>query len=202
MRRTLYLIVVLMLILTACGGDGDSNDATSPPNEPLSDEAATFAAEVDDVLADATPVPLISTAAPVDDSALVVAPPGELVASETEDPEPRGMFDYISMQQEGGRENTVITIEIYNDGRVTLNGAEGRIGLETINQIDETINRLNFFGMQGTLLGSPGGDDIYYYRVSVQRGFQARTISAQDGYIPDEFLSLLAMIRGAGESIQ
>ena len=197
MRRTLVLIMVLVLLLTACGGDEDN--ATSSSNEPVSDEAATFAAEVDDVLTDATLVP---PASPADDSSLVVAPPGVLVASETEDPEPRGMFDYIYMTQEGGRENTVTTIEIYGDGRIVRNSVEGRIGTEAINEIDATINEINFFGMQGTLLGPPGGEDVYYYRLVVQRGFQARTITAQDGYIPNEFLNLLSLIRQVGESIR
>ena len=205
MRYTAYLILILALVMAACGGDnGDSGSPAAPPTntEPLRDEALTFQAEMDAVLTDETALPPLATQTPASESALIIAAPGTLVASETEDPDPRGPFDYIYMQTQGGRENTTVIIEIYSDGRVTRDGMEGRsISPDQIAGLNEAINALNFFGMQGTLLGPSGSEDTYTYRVSIQRGTQARTVNAQDGYMPDEFIQLLGLIRNAGDSV-
>ena len=201
MRYTAYLILILALVMAACGGDNGDSGSPVPSPTPLSDEALTFQAEMVEVLTDETALPPLATQTPASESALVIALPGTLVASETEDPDPRGPFDYIYMQQQGGRENTTIIIEIYGDGRVTRDGMEGRISPDQIAGLNEAINTLNFFGMQGTLLGPPGGEDTYTYRVSIQRGAQARTVNAQDGYMPDEFIQLLGLIRRAGDSV-
>lgn len=161
-------------------------------------DAQTFEAELDEVLTPATPIPPLATATLADENALPIPLPGTLVASETEDPEPPGLFDYISMEQEGGRGGSVILIEIYGDGTVIANGITGQIGPAEILEIDNAINTVNFFGMQGALLGPPGRADGYIYRLAITRNQTTRAINAQEGYMPGEFINLLGLVRQAG----
>ena len=163
-------------------------------------EAATFEAEMDEVLSDATPIPPLPTATLADESALPVPLPGTLVASETEDPEPPLPFDHISMEQESGRGGSTALIEIYGDGRVVANGVTGQISPAEILEIENAINIVNFFGMQGALLGPPGRSEGYIYRLAITRDQKTRAIFAQEGYMPDEFMQLLGLVRQAGNS--
>lgn len=199
MRLQGYLILVFVLILAACGGGSkDTPSADVPAVGDLGPEAATFQAQIDAALTDATPIPTVT---PAGEGALIVPVPGTLVASETQDPEPRGLFDYVSMTQTGGREDITLVIQVYSDGRVIRDGVEGRVESALVAEIDNAINTLNFFGMQGAMLGPPGGADTYRYRVIVKRGFQERAIWAQDGFMPNEFIQLLSLIRDAGDGI-
>ena len=192
-------IFLLVLMLAACGGN-DENTVPVPSSGNLSPEEATFQAQMNEVLTATVAIPLQPTQTSVGEGALVVAQPGTLVASQTEELAPRGVFDYIWMVQEGGQENTTIDITIYSDGRVVKNDVEGNTDAAQVAALDAMINSLNFFGMQGTMLGSSMSADTYRYRVFVQRGFEARLISAQDGYMPQEFIEFLGLIRSVGDA--
>ena len=198
--RTIGILLLVLILLAACGGNDEDTTVPVPSSENLSPEEATFQAQMNEVLTATVAIPLQSTQTPVGDGALVVAQPGTLVASQTEELAPRGVFDYIWMVQEGGQENTTIDITIYSDGRVVKNDVEGNTDAAQVAALDAMINSLNFFGMQGTMLGSSMSADTYRYRVFVQRGFEARLISAQDGYMPQEFIEFLGLIRSVGDA--
>lgn len=154
-----------------------------------------------EVLAGGTAVPLFDPNAS-SEGALPPAGPGTLVASETEDPEPIGPFQLVRLRQQGGRGNITTVIEIYADGRIVRDGEIGTVDAATIGRINQMIDDMGFFSMQGTYIGPPGADDTYTYRVYVDSGDIDRAINAQDGYLPQELTSLLATITNAAANIQ
>jgi hypothetical protein len=251
MRHTWHLMVILLLVLAACGSSPEGELPTRAPAEqpaqpepaevqpetegeptqdpvievdpdfvmptmpPLSaeDEGIDFTPQdlppepeepsFDDLVALAlgTTEPQIRPTQPPPPSggALAIAPPGTLVASETEEPEPGGMFEFIYFQQTGGPANEEIIFQIFPDGRIVSQDRTVTVGQNVIEGLNDKITELNFFGMQGNLMGPPGRDDEYRYRIAVGRNGTERAISAQDRYMPPEFISFLSMIRNAGD---
>jgi hypothetical protein len=208
MRKFWYLILLSAFVLAACGG-GDDNDSTNGDNANVLPTSAATAVDGQGVEDETTfdeiaeqsfvePAPYVpATQTPSSEGALPVPLPGTLVASETEDPNVGLTFDYIFFQQTGGSENTTTVVEIYSDGRVVRDGETFTVSQNVITQLDQMIDSLNFFGLQGTMLGPPGPETSYRYRVGVTRGAETRAINAQDGFIPDEFAAFLGSIRNA-----
>ncbi|PJF21098.1 MAG: hypothetical protein CUN56_12805, partial [Phototrophicales bacterium] len=175
MRHSLILLVAL--ILAACGSGGDepapttvSNTETSSSTQVPPNVTPVGAGITDEDLQTLLP-PVASpfvppTQTPASEGALPVPLPQTLVASETEDPEPGGEFNYIYFRQTGGVNNESIVIEIFGDGLVMYNGIEGRISPEDVANLNQVIDDLNFFGLQGTMLSAaPGRPEVYYYQV-------------------------------------
>ena len=127
--------------------------------------------------------------------------PGTLVASETEEVEPIPDFQQITLTQQGGRNNTVIRIDIYADGRVVWGDQTGFVDANTIAELNQAIRELNFFGLQGTYLGPPSNNDGYTYRIVVNSGVIERAINGQDGFMPAELIRFLGMVRSIGDSV-
>jgi hypothetical protein len=202
MRYALYVIMIFTLLLTACNGGGDDSNGQTSGDAPQDEQTfdPTFEAQIQEEATD-VPLELIPTLTPAGESALVVPLPGTLVASETEDPEPGGIFDSVYLRQEGGQNDIITITEVFSDGRVIRDGVEGLVDQISIMEIDNAINTLNFFGMQGTLMGPPGDDNTYVYRVFVVSGDNERAIMAQDGYMPPEFMALLTLVRQAGDAV-
>jgi hypothetical protein len=253
MRPPWHLMVILLLVLAACGNGQESElptlvpveeptqpepveaqpepqaeptqdpvievdpDFVMPTSPPISaeDEGIDFTPQdlppeaegpvFDDLVAEALGTE-VSEAPPTrqppsGDGALAVAPPGTLVASETEEPEPGGMFEFIYFEQTGGPGNEEIIFQIFPDGRVVSEDRTVTVGQNVIEGLNHQITELNFFGMQGNLMGPPGRADEYRYRIAVGRNGMERAISAQDRYMPPEFISFLSMIRNAGDTL-
>jgi len=71
----------------------------------------------------------------------------------------------------------------------------------TLAQIAQLITDINFFGLQGNFLsGVPAGEDTYRYRLAVVSGEWERAIQAQEGYMPEEIVRLLGLIRQVGDN--
>ncbi|PJF27024.1 MAG: hypothetical protein CUN52_15080 [Phototrophicales bacterium] len=105
------------------------------------------------------------------------------------------------MTQIGGVNNENITIQIYKDGRVTINDRTGVISQENIEELIRHIDALNFFGLQGTFIGPAPRPNEYVYQIFIKRGGQERLLNAQDGYMPIEFASFLGDVRAVAESL-
>jgi hypothetical protein len=208
-----YALCLLIIMVAACSGDTDNSPLPTQANNDTTVEATTvegtpdptieaFEEMVDEVLSppapNLSPTPLIP-----DEGELAIPLPGQLVASETEEPEAiSGPFTYLSLEQTGGPSDVDLMIELYDDGRVLRNGeAIGTVSQEAVANIDQIIRDVNFFGMQGALIGPPGTGEEYRYRLYVERGDEiARTVQAQDGFMPTEVVRLLSSIRGAAEN--
>jgi hypothetical protein len=209
MRHFRYLMIVLLLMLAACGGAEETLPTQVTANgetdviEPPTDGSSSFDEEIDALLSGATPEQVVlPTVDPELEGALPVPLPGTLVASETEEPEPfLGVFTFIYFEQTGGAEDVNIIVEIYGDGRVVSNGRTFQVDQSVIRQLDQMITELNFFGMQGTFLGPPGSPSDYRYRVAIGRGELERAVQAQDGFIPVELTRFLGMIRETGDLV-
>lgn len=203
-------VVVLMslLLLAACGGDdsqggsagdpAETDEASSGQAESQDDEDETLTLDELEARVRATPVPYVSPT-PRFEGGLPVAPPGTLVASETESPLAGEVFDTVTFRQEGGPNNAELTIEISSDGRVVRNDVTTTIPESEVAALNERLAEIKFFGMQGTFLGAVPKEQDYRYQMRVVMGGQQRTINAQASYMPNELKSLFAYVRGLGE---
>ncbi len=221
MRFRLMLGMMLMAVLAACGGGSEDDTqlptraavdaatplpaATVPPEEPVGapdSETDITLEELEEqflppgVLQQPRPSPT-----PVAEGALPVLPPGTLVVSETEDPLAPLLFDYLRFEQRGGPQNLEIILEIYQDGRVVLNGADGFIASAEVEAIDQLLDDLNFFGLQGNYSGPPRSEDEYRYSLFVDVSGRERMIGFREGYIPRQVQRVLSRIRTIGEAI-
>lgn len=211
------LIIVILLTFTACQSGGDAtqqpeeSSATNTPFVPEGTQVGISEVNPDDVpvietliaeeIAAQNPPSFVIPLATTEGEALPVAPVGTLVASKTEDVQAGTGFDYIYMTQTGGASNESIVIEIYGDGRATINDRSGTVSRESIVELVRTIDTLNFFGLQGTFMGPAPRPNEYVYQIYVKRGGMERLINAQDGYMPIEFSSFLGYVRVVAEGL-
>lgn len=211
------LIIVILFTFTACQGGGDATTqpeeslATNTPFVPEGTQVGVSEVNPDDVpvietliaeeIAGQNPTPFAIPLATTEGQELPVPPVGTLVASQTEDLQAGTGFDYIYMTQTGGVNNESIVIEIYSDGRATINDREGMISRENIIELVRNIDALNYFGVQGTFMGPAPRPNEYVYQIYIKRGGAERLINAQDGYMPIEFSSFLGYVRSVAESL-
>lgn len=222
----ILLMMLVALVLAACGAGGGEeetvNNNTPEPAPQSGEPTATLEVFVDEegrefvlpqeegeesveeqigaLVESAQSTPQVrATFTPASEGALDVPLPQTLVASETEEVEPIPDFNRIAFSQQGGG-NTIV-FEILGDGRVVRDGQTYNIGTAQVAALNQAIDELNFFGLQGTFLGPPGAEEAYRYRVSVQAGDIERAITAQDGYIPLELRRFLGLIRDIGDSV-
>lgn len=221
MRR--HLIVLLILILAACGSDDNQQpeqpanptqapaDAVQPPQDAPPEGTAdpdvnvettlSFEELVQDVLGE-PPTPQIFPTVTLSEGALPVPLPGTLVASETEEAQPNpGPFDRITFLQTGGTNDIIISFEITSDGIVERDGQTASVSPDVIQRLDQMIDDLNFMGLQGTFMGPAPNDDVYQYRIAVIDGDSSRAVWSQDGFMPDQYREFLGLIRTVGDSV-
>jgi hypothetical protein len=215
MRHALYVVLILTLMLAGCGG-GDSpptesgptiapvptTDENAPPDPDMDEDLAGAALDFDEVVSRAlhTQEPFVRpSSTPDPDGGLEVPLPRTLVASETQEVEPIGGFQVVTFEQRAEGESSGPMLVIYADGRVSRGGQEGRLEPADIQQLNDAISDLNFFGLQGTFLGPPGGEGTFIYRVAIETETVGRAINAQNGYMPEQLTVFLGLIRSMGE---
>src|SRR5262245_50070075 len=153
MRFRLVMMLAIGLLAAGCTGQ-----PTAAPTQPAGETPATEAA---------TPGLVIVTMAPATElppGGLPVGGVGTLVASETEDPNAGMPFESIQLVRTGGEEGTpMVTININGDGSYTRDATAGVLAPERVQSIIDLIDSVNFFGMQGTLIGPATGSGAYQY---------------------------------------
>lgn len=204
------LIVVMVCLITACQGGGDET-VTNVPSIPEGTQVGVSDVDPENVpiietliaqeVAAQNPTPFAIPLPTTEGEALPVPPVGTLIASRTEDVQAGTGFDYIYMTQTGGASNERIVVEIYDDGRAKFNDREGTVTNENIAELARHLDRLNFFGLQGTFMGPAPRPNEYVYQIYVKRGSVERLINAQDGYMPLEFSTFLGFVRSVAESL-
>ncbi len=183
-----YVVLLIAGLLAACGSP--TTEPTTPPNDQTAPESAT------------TQPPTAEPTLPLPERRIVtdvpLPIPGTLIAAPaTEDPSAGEIFTRILYEQSGGIAGRSLTIEVRGDGTVTRNGAVSTISPAQVEQLNDIINQLNFFGLQGAFTAPGTSADIITYQVTVERAGSERTIVAQDGFIPgplDAFLSVLGTL--------
>ncbi|MGB1286697.1 MAG: hypothetical protein ACPG7F_09215 [Aggregatilineales bacterium] len=188
MRYRLLFLLIPVWILAACDAD------TPAENTPIPATAVPVEA-TEDVPFDNR---VIVTRAPLEEGALEVPPVGVLVASVTEDPEIDLVFDVITLRREGGIDEAPIEIVLNQNGSFTRDGVPGQITPADVTRIDDLIDEINFFGLQGTMMGPAIDEEDYRFVLRVERNGTARSITSQEGYIPPEYQRLLGAIFDVG----
>ncbi|NWF69631.1 MAG: hypothetical protein HXY40_11150 [Chloroflexi bacterium] len=135
-------------------------------------------------------------------AATIVPPqPGVLATvPATEDPEAALVFDSLNFVVTGGGTTTII--DIFSDGRVLRDGVEYRITPEEVTAIDDMLDAVNFFNLQGTFVSAGGQPGAYQYSLSVERAGSVVTLNAEDGLVPRELQELFSLLLQAGLTVQ
>lgn len=205
MRRiTLALLFIGALFLSACGGGGDSTpepQVVIPTEEDIPPERATFEATFESIL-NPPAQPTVAGVSSTQEGALEVALPGTLVASATEDPDAGLIFDKVTFSLQGGGNDAALSIEILQDGTLIRDGVASVLPADAVIELDNMLDTLNYFGIQGTYLGPARDSSIYRYTITVLRGEMERTINAEDGYMPTELQALFAKIVSLGAPVR
>lgn len=210
-RQTLQVCILLLaLMLAACGGEQAPAATDAPPDVPT--EQAALSTEVQEaqpgLLAtpteNTTPRPTLDATQQAEADAAGFVPtlpiplPGTLVASSTEDPDAGLVFDKVTLVVTGGASNVNNVIEVFQNGRVVRNGVTTNVSIEEIIALDTMLDEINFFGLQAAFLGPAPDPNSYRYSLTVLRGLSERLVNAQDGFMPVEFQTLLAKIIALG----
>lgn len=194
MRLRLLILPVLALLLASCGGPA-APTATAPAVEATSESAPSPTPGLLIVTRDAASL----TEEPV--GALPIAAAGTLVASETEDPNAGKPFDSIQMSRIGsGSDETPekIDIVINADGSYTRSGTSGVLTPDRVQALTDMIDKVNFFGLQGNMVGAATGTGVYQYALTITRAGASRTIVSTDGYMPQEYVQLVGAVFAVG----
>jgi hypothetical protein len=173
----------LLLTLAACGGQAS-------PTLPAATTAGDAAASTP-----TTSNVVVVTRPPRDTTAgsLPVEPPGTLVAAETEDPTAGQPFIQLQLVRvRGGEQASRDELLINGDGSFTYNGRFGTATAGQLERINLLIDSVNFFGLQGNMLGPVvENSGTYQYGLTITRATTSRTIASMDGFMPQEYLQLL-----------
>jgi len=145
-----------------------------------------------------------ATLSPIEREVGVLPPPGTLVTvPATEEVEPGAAsvpFASITYEESGGPANTSLRIEIFADGTATRNGDAINVSPAVIADIEQRLDELQFFNIQGQFTVPGAGSDVYEYvvRVELQDG-SAKRLQAQDRSSPPELLRLFSALRQIGQ---
>lgn len=218
MRSTFFAALILVaLLLTACGGETPTPviptaaqlptieilESRPDPNETTAEPGVEVTGEqLPPPTLDATAAAAMSTM-----NAIVITPlppPGTLVVSAMTTQEASAPFSFalIVFIQRGGPDDVTYRTEIRSDGSVIRNGAPLTVAPEAVAVLNDTLNQMNFFNIQGTFTGPGLPDDAYEYslRVDLPDG-SSRTIFAHDGLIPPELIALFVAVEAIDQPL-
>jgi hypothetical protein len=198
MRPYSILPIISVFLLAACGGN-PAPTATQPVVQ-----AGTSA------VVDSSPTP-INTPAPgtplvperIYETGQPTMPiPGTIVmAASTPDPDVGLIFDLIQYRQTGGITGATIEIELRGDGTFTRNGVPGTVAPDQVTFIDNMIDQMHFFDINGVFTAPGTGADVIRYSVTVERAGTSVGIDAQDGLVPPELAQLFSILSSLGEGL-
>lgn len=218
MRRNFALLLTMVLLLAACGGQQTVLPTSAVIDLPTSDPAATSEPTVEgQAAATVTPIGLqASTATPdpglgaagatvefqrfIETDEPPLPQPGSFSTPSTPDPNEGLIFDVILFERTGGPEGEPLTIEVRSDGTVTRDGVASTITPEQVALIDGVLDQVRFFGLQGYFTAPGTSSELYTYRVTVDRAGSSRSIDMQDGLYPQELGQLIALLSSLGAS--
>jgi hypothetical protein len=177
----LAAILLFSLLFAACTPAAPTPTATPPPQMTL--EPGVNPAEV------------ISLT-------IAVPPPGTLIVGSSNVPEggrPTTEFSIVYFSRTGGIAGQELMIEVRRDGTLIRDGETSTLPETTIADIDNRLNLIDFYGIQGIFTG-PLPPDAFLYSLTVDSNVGSRTINAQDGLTPPELADLFGFFAGLGAS--
>lgn len=163
--------LLFILLFAACNPATPTPTATPPPEVTL--EAGT------------NPLGVISLT-------IAVPPPGTLIVGSSNVPEggrPPIEFSTVYFSRTGGIAGQQLLIELRRDGTVIRDGETSSVPETTVADVDNRLNLIDFYGIQGIFTG-PLAPDAFLYSLTVDSNVGSRTISAQDGLTPPELVEL------------
>ena len=177
----LAAILLFSLLFAACTPASPTPTATPPPETTF--EPGTNPADV------------ISLT-------IAVPPPGTLVVGSSNVPEggrPPIEFTIVYFSRTGGIAGQQLLIELRRDGTVIRDGETSTVPETIIADINNRLNLIDFYGIQGIFTG-PLAPDAFLYSLTVDSNVGSRTINAQDGLTPPELADLFNFFVGLGAS--
>ncbi|MEL7234634.1 MAG: hypothetical protein AAGK74_09060 [Chloroflexota bacterium] len=137
---------------------------------------------------------------------VVIPSPGVIVRSATgvaiepgAEPTP-SVFDFVEVARVGGVTDDDIRIRFLNDGNVLINGEPARnIGPQGVNLINERLNEIDFYTINGFFAASVPDPADYQYVITAERGSDGQSIRADDSFIPNELARLVADLLALGQ---
>lgn len=201
MRRNLCLLWIVTLLLAACGGAATppAPTADSSSGSPTTQATSALLAVTPDLTATQAAAPTLAVqerSFGTDEPPLPI--PGTIIAPTTPDPDAGLLFDTILLERTGGLAGEPLTVEVKSDGTITRDGAASTILPDQVTFLDNLIDQLNFFGLQGVFAAPGTSADTYTYYVTVTRAGASRTIQAQDGFLPSELAQFLSLLSSLG----
>ena len=108
----------------------------------------------------------------------------------------------IRIERSGGPGATLTTpmpplvIELLGDGQLTYGDLKGQVPQGVLDQMNNRIRAIDFFGISGDFLGTIGldGTQDYLYKVRITRGDTTRTLDARDTVMPQELRDFIAYL--------
>jgi hypothetical protein len=188
MRLYLILSLIFALLVAACGGDATTQ---APPAtvDPANNANATAVVQA------TQPPPAPTSGAREYATGEPPLPiPGTLVAPATEDPEAGLVFDVVYFNRTGGAAGQALSLQILSNGSGIFNDAAITISAEQVTQLDNLIDQIGFFGLQGVFTAPGTSAEVYKYDITVDRAGSSRSIKAQEGLIPRELAQLIDML--------
>jgi hypothetical protein len=199
MRPYFILLTIAVFLLAACGGN---------PAPTATQQAVQLAGT--SAVVDVSPTP-VNTPGPgtplvperIYETGQPTMPiPGTIVmAATTPDPDVGLIFDLIQYRQTGGITGQTLEIEVRSDGTLTRNGVPSTISPDQVTLIDNMIDQMNFFSINGVFTAPGSGADVIRYSVTVERAGTSVGIDAQDGLVPPELAQLFSILSSLGEGL-
>jgi hypothetical protein len=177
----LAAILLLVLLFAACNPATPTPTITPPPEVTL--EAGT------------NPAGVISLT-------IAVPIPGTLVVGSSNVPEggrPPIEFTTVYFSRTGGIAGQQLLIELRRDGTLIRDGETSTVPESVIADVDNRLNLIDFYGIQGIFTG-PLAPDAFLYSLTVDSNVGSRSINAQDGLTPPELGELFSFFAGLGVS--
>lgn len=198
--RFVVSLIILMLVLTACGGNDGGNasintqvpvgPATSDPENSL---AATYA-----VTQEVNSEGVVVVTPQGQGGDFEVPLPGTLVLdNEYVDEGQSLVFDKLAFVRYSGPEGSeVLNFKLNRDGTYTLNDQPGQISTTIVTSVDDLLDEVGFFAIASPMLGPNIESGNYRYRLTVTRGGDELTINAEDGFTPNDVLRIFSTLMG------
>ena len=172
--------LTFILLLAACGA------ADPAPTVTPTEESASEATSEVSVISLTLEVPLAGT----------------LVYSFSNMPSgghPPIAFETVYFTRSGGTGGQTLNLELHADGTLTRDGEALTVPEETLAEVNNRLNRIDFYSLQGVFTG-PLSPDIFSYDLTVESNVGSRTVSAQDGLTPPELLELFNFFMQLGQA--
>lgn len=222
MRQT--ALIVLILMLSACGGNAITPPPTATPDittqVPTSQVDALNPFGVTQAIptVEGTPIDLFATLtargeANVPDPNASVAtfvPYGGIEVSETpppigvasyssvtEDPNIGLIFDQVILVRQGGLNATIDEVRLQSDGTLTWNGIpQPPVDRTTVEAVDATLDEINIFGLVGQFKRFITEPYDYVYTLQVSRAGAELSFMTDSSLTPPELFRLYDQLLG------